>query len=318
MVKLSRSGLRLALLLVFLILPTVISSAAPIPLPAANAIYLPLVHSQPCPTSNPKVGVALAYRLRGIPHDLLCIPVGNYYHDWQWMYVEDDLGVRLPMVWSKESLPLFIEFKEQWEILNERPAMWFVLWANEPDRPDQADMTPAEVAILFLAIVSACPDCRLVGPMYSAADAGFFVAEVWQIVEDICGSPCPAILKNRYAHSLHIYPRPDLNGGPTYRVQEFCLIVEDAEDCSIPIWITEFGYRSCYPTPYFVFQWWVTESLRHPNIEQIFFYTTFQEPQLDCYFLGALDWSVWVLTETHSATPIGRAWRDGVIEAGFQ
>lgn len=306
----------LALFLLIALSPAGDASAVPIPLPPANAVYLPLVHSRPCPAENPKVNVALAYRERGIPHDLLCIPAGNYYHDWQWRYIEDSLGVRLPMVWSGESLALFIAFKEQWEVLNERPATWYVLWANEPDRPDQADMTPAEVAALFLAIVSACPGCRLVGPMYSAADAGWEVAEVWRIVEEICGSPCPAVQKNRYAHSLHIYPRPDLNGGPAYRVQEFCLIVEGEEDCGIPIWITEFGYRSCYPTPYPIFKWWVTEALNHPNIEHVFIYTTFQQPQLTCYFLGALNWSAWELTGASSVSTIGRAWRDGVMEAG--
>jgi hypothetical protein len=289
-------------------------SAGEVELVPDGVSYLPLVYSEPCKV-NKKVSVALAYWERGIPHDILCVPSTNVYHNWRWIYREDEWGILLPTVWTDTTLQLFITFKEQWEVINEQEAKWILLWANEPDRDDQADLTPLQVAELFLAIVEACPKCRLVGPMYSAADSGWLVAQVWRLVEEICGSPCPAVVNNRYAHSLHIYPRPDANGGPAFRVLEFCRIVEGQDDCDIPIWITEMGYRSCYPYPYLIFKDWVTEALNHTNIEQIFLYSTFQSPQTTCQFMGALQWYPWQVDETYSIDVIGRAWRDGIMAA---
>lgn len=222
------------------------------------------------------------------------------------------------MVWTAEKNGLdyvlgWSKYLDQWEVINDQEYSGFLLFANEPDRPDQADLTPEEVALMYLRMTEICPNCQFVGPMYSAADAGQMVREVWDICQEL---GCD--MSKLYAHSLHIYPRPDLNYGPAGRVRDFCLIVEGQEDCSRPIWVTEFGYRSCFAGVYKVFKNWTIEALTHPQIEQVFIYTTFQEPKAECHFYGMLDWDKWELFGINELSPFGRAWRDGIIEAGFQ
>jgi hypothetical protein len=243
------------------------------------------------------------------------MPETTLYHTWGVVAGQTDLGQKTSVVWGwkkngYDHLERFREYIEAEEGRTGEPAELFVLFANEPDRPDQADLTTEEVARLFLALVEICPGCRFVGPMYSAADAGQMVREVWDIVLEICGEPCPA-MDSLYAHSLHVYPRPLLNYGPIGRVDDFCELV-DGGDCLRPVWITEFGYRNCYGGTRKVFSHWIREAEQDPRIEYYFVYSTYQQPQIDCYFTPLLEWESWetgpVLDE------MGLAWRGVAAE----
>lgn len=273
--------------------------------PSTESSYLPLVTSRPCNESG-KRAVALAYHELGMPHELLCLnSETTLYHTWGVVGGKTEIGNKISVVWaaSKNGFDYVRAFEEY---VGGRALTDFVLFANEPDRPDQADMTEEEVARLFLDLVDICPTCRFVGPMYSAADNGRKVAEVWDIVGELCGSPCPAV-GALYAHSLHVYPRPTLNYGPSGRIDDLCNLV-DGGDCLRPVWITEMGWRTCFPGARSGFGNWLKQAENDPRIEYYFVYTTYQEPKDDCYFAPLLQWESWesgpVLDE------MGLAWRD--------
>jgi hypothetical protein len=187
----------------------------------------------------------------------------------------------------------------------ERDLDMFVLFANEPDLSDQCGASPSRIARLFLDLAAICPGCRFVGPMYSSADDGSKVAEVWSIVGELCGVPCPA-MASLYAHSLHVYPRPGINLPPSGRVDRLCELV-DGGDCLRPVWITEMGWRTCWPGVGVRFGEWLADAEGDGRIEQYFVYTTYQPPVDGCQFSAMLVWGAWpdfVLDE------MGRAFRE--------
>jgi hypothetical protein len=172
------------------------------------------------------------------------------------------------------------------------------MWANEPDRPDQARLTISELIIMYLDITTYCHDCKFVGPMFSTADDGNLVR---QFIQE-CNITPDCDLTHIYAWSLHIYPRPGKNWLPSERVDDLCSIIGKTYCSNRKVWITEIGYTKSAPNSYSIFYDWIKNAQNDPQIEYVFLYTTCQSP--GSQFHGALVWQGTDLTD------MGRAWRD--------
>lgn len=265
-----------------------------------GSALMPIVHT--LEPARPKAGIALAHWQRGIPHGLVGVAGDVYYHTWGVVGGRTEMGSKVSVVWCSEKngydyLGAFGDYAAAREPLTD-----VVLWSNEPDRPDQCDDTVDETARLFLDLAAICPDCRFVGPMYSTADDGRKVAAVWERVRELCGSPCPA-LDSWYGDSLHIYPRPTANYGPSERVDVFCQWVYGGE-CQRPIWVTEVGWRSCYGDGRDGFAEWLGDLDGDGRVERYFVYSLYLQPADGCRFSPLLDWS------SGGLTAVGRAFRE--------
>jgi hypothetical protein len=257
------------------------------------------------PVTQPdKAGVALSAYERGLPLALFGLAADAHYHTWGIVGGTTSTGDKTSVVWASDSNGYdYIGAFEDY--IADRTTAEYVLWANEPDREDQADMSIQEVAVMFLELAAICPDCRFVGPMYSASDDGRKVAAVWERVAELCGSPCPA-MDALYAHSLHIYPRQNLNTLPSERVTALCELVDGGE-CLRPVWVTEFGWLDCFGNVRQGFGEWLEDANADSRIKRYYVYTTYRQPSdNDCPFSALLDWGAW---PDYRLRPMGVAFR---------
>lgn len=259
--------------------------------------FLPNVRLQNnCGPIHPKRAIALAYGWLGHYPAKLCLDPNGLYHRWSHYYGLDENGTRVSMVWSHVNLGW--DYVAEWKTVVSSNYTGFVLWANEPDRPDQADLTTAQLVTMFINISTYCPNCKFIGPMYSNADDG---TKLKQFIT-ACNANSNCNLNKIYAWSLHVYPRPAKNWTPSQRVDDLCNIIGTIYCSNRKVWLTEIGYVKGYATPYSTFYNWIVNAQNDPQIEKIFLYTTFQESSSP--FHGALVWGDTDLTD------IGRAWRD--------
>ena len=77
---------------------------------------------------------------------------------------------RYPMVWSDNEAIIWNNFETYYDL---DTYDGFVLAPNEPERPDQADMTPEEGKALYERIRAECPNCRIVWGNVSQELSGY-------------------------------------------------------------------------------------------------------------------------------------------------
>lgn len=269
--------------------------------------------------SQQKAGLAWSDMERGWPRKDLGFNGLAHWHNWQWVGDSVGCGGKIPMVWARDKnnfpyLEKFVEWLDYYEEWQGKPYAGCVMWANEPDRPDQANMTVNEVAALYLDMVAACPGCKMIGPGYSSADDGQKVRQVWDRVKQVCGINCPA-LANWYANNPHHFPIPEF-WSPNTRLNIFCDTVYGEKGdgvntpCRHPNWPT-IGYRTCYPNVYSNFKSWLQELEARPDVEKYFIFTTYQEPVAGCQFSAMLDWN------SGELTGLGRAVRDVLVPIAY-
>lgn len=206
-----------------------------------------------------------------------------YYHTWGVVGGRTPDGNKVSVVWcdalgNNDYEAMFADAVEGGAVSE------FVLFANEPDRPDQCNASIERVAQSYLNLVVICPDCWFVGPMFSTADNGLKVAAWFTAVYALCGDPCPA-LDRLYALSLHIYTRgpQDKNSPawtnylPSERVTELCQIVDGGE-CQRPVWITEIGWESNWAGVRAGIAEWVADMEGDDRVERYFMYSVWQRP----------------------------------------
>lgn len=258
--------------------------------------FLPNVRLQNnCGQIHPKRAIALAYGDLGHYPAKLCLNSTGMFHRWSPYHGNTIHGTQVSMVYAYN---IGFDYVAEWKVVVPSNYTGYVLWANEPDRPEQANLTTAQLVAMFINISTYCANCKFIGPMYSNADDG---TKLKQFIT-ACNANSNCNLSKIYAWSLHVYPRPSKNWLPSQRVDDLCNIIGQIYCNNRKIWLTEIGYTKNYGTPYQTFYSWITDAQNDPQIEKIFLYTTFQESSSP--FHGALVWGGTDLTD------IGRAWRD--------
>lgn len=151
--------------------------ATPISQPQPVTIFFPMVgRSWPeMPTTARGIGVAFAATAEQIDS------VGaGWWHDWTVRPIVPAVQATfVPTVWGGFAY----EFTAL-EAMCERGFQGPLMVLNEPDRPDQADMTPTDAVAVFEQVMAICPDVWLVGPRVSHADweRGFpWTREFWSL-----------------------------------------------------------------------------------------------------------------------------------------
>lgn len=276
--------------------------------------------------TSPKVALAWSDRpIRSWPKAALGgFTPDSRYHRWQCNPLLEPLaagyGREVVMVWSDNMSNSGFDYPQCFAdfvaaIFGEAESCNLtVLWANEWDRPDQANMTIAETARLFLDLVEICPNGAFIGPGTSTTDDGQQTARVLQSIKDQCGIPCPAI-ERIYALQPHMFTRPErgdcnpivgdpiggvpnpcVNVRPSERVDIFCDWVYGVRfdglvtpcDPDVPIWPT-IGWWTCHHYTTATVHDWIDDVVNDDRIELAFFFTTTQHASPECHFDSFLD-----------------------------
>lgn len=256
-------------------------------------LYLPVVGKNTktncLSRSSEKAGLAWAYKYRGFNHNAVCFPDDFPWHAWNWK-TEDG---RRNVLWGSR-------WYEQWAAGTPTTYSGLVFFANEPDRPDQANMTPTEVAELAIAAVNHAPRICLVGPMYSAADSGVLSREFYYEYIRLGGNP-----DNLCYGSLHIYQRP---GGAQYnnaktRIDEYysTYLIPTGQGHK-KTFVTEIGHSSGFSdtTIFNRMSEWLCVLERDPRIVEYYVFTTYT---LGLSFAPMFNWN------TSELEPLGEATR---------
>lgn len=158
--------------LIFLVLLTLAACAPPAPEPSPQAtqematvadrqIYYPVFFYDPCGRRLTKLGLAYSYPgwMLNRLADALCVPADTTIRTWSPAGDPTMLSraAFLPTLWGDGQIDDFVSHV---------PAGYvgYVLVANEPDQADQAALSPAQTAALFIAAHTHCPGCKLIGP----------------------------------------------------------------------------------------------------------------------------------------------------------
>lgn len=279
-----------------------------------HSFYYPIFSYAGQATTSPlKAGLAWSNRTMGWPKNLLGFDANAHWHNWQGVGDTLPCGGRYPVVWSWEGaagsegypyLANFLDWVDYIEGITGKPFAGCVIIINEFDRPDQADMTVAEVAEFMEVLAYACPGCKQIGPSESAAGDGRKIRMIKELLQTQCGSYC---MSRWWGHQPHHFPIPqgwdpntrltifcDWFEGPIYWQNGDIYRVNDGinSPCTKPIYPT-IGWRTCYPNVGTIFPQWLQQLENNPAVEKYFIFTTYQAPQITCQFSAMLDWAAW-------------------------
>lgn len=255
--------------------------------PPTDFAYIPAVqYGNDCQEYSIKKGVAISnYDKGGL--NFLCLypdPTLVPCHRWDSEDIQLPLCHKYSMLWGGPpggSYDAWIDY------VTEEGCPEIALFLNEPDRPDQADMTPTQAADLYLYVSeTVCPSTKWVGPMTSDSDNGQWVRTF--LIE--CGMiGCDTSNTRLIAFSVHAYTNMTF---PTIdsRLDSFCTFVV----CDRKFWVTEVGLRSFISNPYTILSNWIEEMDNDPRIEKYFGYTTYS---LDAQYHAFFDWNTNDMTE---------------------
>lgn len=84
---------------------------------------------------------------------------GSWLYDWSSQPTGDEFTEAVPMLWGAASVGLPLGGNSRW-----------LLGFNEPDRPEQANLTPERAAVLWRQVEERYPDRQLVSPAPSDRD----------------------------------------------------------------------------------------------------------------------------------------------------
>lgn len=232
-------------------------------------LYFPIIGNNmqnPCLSrDSEKAGLAWANRHLGFNHISVCFPDDYVWHNWNWKTPNDR---KRSVLWGDVYL-------DQWKAGTPTTYSGLVLFANEADRPDQADMTPEEVAQLAIDALDHAPNICLVGPMYSAADNGVRSRQFFYEFIRLGGNP------NKLCYgSVHIYPRPGGNSANDARER----INEYYSNYLIPtgqghkkVFVTEVGYRSDAPDWLISYRMkaWLCDLEQDTRVKEYYIFTSY-------------------------------------------
>lgn len=255
--------------------------------------FSPIHHSPECPIRHYKARIAWAYKGKPFNPNWLCLPGGLQfkYHDW-----DSDLNGnrKYPVVWSNR--------EDLWQRFMDRvPSTYsgLILFANEPDRSDQANMTTQQTAELAIRIVNYAPQACLVGPMYSTADNGLKSRQAYNAYIALGGNP------ERLCYgSIHIYPRPGNDNNAQSRVDEYYTnYMIPTGQGSKKVLITEIGMTNlAYESE--IFYDWLTWLNRDRRVLAYYIFSPYWPYSGSA--LGLFDWN------TGRPTGIGQAARAAI------
>lgn len=268
---------------------------APSPVPPITYSYhFPIAPARSCPPAiSPRKNIAATSHGDEDPNyaPLLCMPTGFLCATWNSKLDQGHCrdGRVVPQLWGMVG---FTGFDHLAHFRNTFPPDYtgHVLFANEPDRPDQANLTPAQTAWLVLQGQAHCPGCRWVGPGLSNAEFnGLWAARFWRKYLQGGGQ-----VGRITALGLHIYWQGSgfedgIDDGneiwPADKINAFYAGLESqlrAYDIpaqtviaitSKPLWITEVGYSCWLPDPGRAMARYLSDLEQHPRVKYYFFFT---------------------------------------------
>lgn len=168
--------------------------------------------------SCPKRGVGLTYSRCD---DVSATHVAWYY-TWGTEPIRCAGAEAVPMLWGRSAVGEPVSGDGEW-----------LMGFNEPDRPDQANMAPAEAAMLWRQVEHAYVTRRLLSPAPSHMNLDWLV-KFWQAYIDLYGAP-PRL----DALAVHCYLTT------AAECQSVIMTVAGwAEDWGVPggVWLTEFAF----------------------------------------------------------------------------
>lgn len=269
------------ILLIFLLMSLLQPNAA-----IEHTIFFPVI-SRSCQRPT-KAGLAWAWRPLGADqlHQLCLDPNTVTWHGWSpTVRLDPRLSPPIPMLSTPNQL-------EQFTTIFPPNYAGPILFGNECDRPDQCNATPHETAALLISAIKHCPACQWIGPSYSVLDDGRLSEAFYQEFVSQGGNPERII-----AGGLHIYP--DGTGlSPRQRINRYYgnYMIPTGQSYK-PVWITEIGWRSCFPDNGRS-SFWLNQLTNDGRVERYFAYSPYVGPDFGaaCPFIGLFDWTTGELT----------------------
>ena len=204
--------------------------------------HTPFPSATPGPNLNPRKGIAAAYAWA---YDSGYEPFGaGWYYTWSLFPGEwADSGLQFIPMWPCHGTPDYV--------VGELGADYdgYLMFLNEPERPDQCTHTIAEAVDYYLMVRNALPQAKLIGPQTIGSTNLNFAAwtSAWRdAVHQRTGS-YPDVA----GYGFHVYPH-FLNGAATTRqvMQTWCDGLASWGDLgSKEIWVTEFGVHNFDGSP---------------------------------------------------------------------
>lgn len=223
----------------------------------------------------------------------LCLPPDALHHNWGLQPSGVPGYQHVPFVWSANS---FCTQYSGWT--------GYVLFANEPTNPPEhgGSWLTAEQTAAQAAQINACaPGAKLVGPNHhptlnvSPAD---WMTRFWASYEAYGGDPGAIV-----ANGFHIYPNTAMPGmSPAKMIDHFYnVLLPPGRLRTLPLWITETGWKNNWSSPYEHSMKWFNETIAHPRVDYVFGYSIVDYGQNMGFVVPG--------TQAYY-TAVGRGWRD--------
>ncbi|MCB0019496.1 MAG: hypothetical protein KDE09_17015 [Anaerolineales bacterium] len=213
---------------------------SPTPTPSPTAVVTPAPSAIPQPL-NPRKGIAATYAWA---YDTGFEPFrSGWYYTWS----------LFPGEWANSSM----EFIPMWPchgtvdyVVGSLGADYdgYLLFLNEPDRPEQCGMSVEEAVDYYLTVRTNLPHAKLIGPQTISSIGGDFAGwtRAWrEQVRTVTGS-YPELA----GYGLHIYPLYNGEIDTLTVLKDWCQALNDwGEVGQSELWITEFGVENFDGTP---------------------------------------------------------------------
>ena len=237
------------------------------------------------------VGLAFSY---GVCSDLEKLNItdrGGWYYRWWDEPPCPNLSTEHVPMWAWEEQDTFYYSSEY---------KGYALFLNEPDRPDQSNLTPVQAAIKWVEFKTLCPYCRSIVLNVSRCDATYYYAEWRTAVYNLTGS-YPDIA----GIGCHLY------GSKTSILAQIPAMVNWMNSVGWSdkqLWITEFARTYVYNGIQYSsadLQAIINEFEHHPRINRFAYY-----PVRFCN-TGTCNNALFVGSSTTNLTPNGTIYANG-------
>ena len=219
----------------------------------AYRAYLPVIVTPP--TYN-NVGIAWHRGGQSGAADAQLIgAINGYFNSDTWAALPSDTGA-VQIIWGMRK---DVDFSH----IADMQCGEFIIGPNEPDRPDQANLTPAETAAYLVMMSHVCPDSTIV--WWNGIWLGHLDASLTAV--DGMGVHIDGLTVGIHLYSL--WPDDDPNG----RIDEACeILAAHGYECNL--WVTEVGVCNEWPGAYYIAQDWLQQTGDNQHVERIFWYTS--------------------------------------------
>ena len=217
----------------------------------AYRAYLPMIATPP--TYN-NLGIAWRSGGQSGAVDAQLIRATNgYFHSGTWAALPGDTDA-VQIIWGMRQ----VDFSH----IADMQCGEFIIGPNEPDRPDQANLTPAETAAYLVMMSHTCPGSTII--WWNGIWLGHLDASLTAV--DGIGVHVNGLTVGIHLYSL--WPDDEPNG----RIDEACgILAAHGYECNL--WVTEVGVCNEWPGAYFVAQDWLQQLGDNPHVDRIFWYT---------------------------------------------